>query len=161
MRTSVQAVLTAVAVSVALGVPAVVSTGAAAAPVPSAGQQAMGNPHPSNLKPTGIRPLADGNFHAYRESNYVNGCYWSGDSANWVFSGGCGNFNDTASSVWNNGYAANLDGVLMFKDINYGGPFMCLSRGDSWGDLNLGIERFSDGSFANDQISSHRWSDFC
>ncbi|WP_163571843.1 hypothetical protein [Fodinicola feengrottensis] len=85
MRTSVQAVLTAVAVSVALGVPAVVSTGAAAAPVPSAGQQAMGNPHPSNLKPTGIRPLADGNFHAYRESNYVNGCYWSGDSANWFF----------------------------------------------------------------------------
>lgn len=38
---------------------------------------------------------------------------------------------------------------------------LCLDQGDYWADLNLGYERFSDGTFANDQISSHRWVARC
>lgn len=118
---------------------------------------------------------ADGYFYAY-EDRFFEGeyCRWDGDHSNYVYAdwlmpsdGQCWDYfidpemNDAVSSVWNNGYGGSYDAVRMYKHANYGSPWMCLSQGDYWADLDLGYERFSDGTFANDQISSHRWVDGC
>jgi hypothetical protein len=118
---------------------------------------------------------ADGNLYAYEDA-YFKGdhCAWKYDHADWRYvewamphrgdcswfgSGLNSNFNDEASAVWNNGFADPRYGdVRLFRDINYGGPSMCLRTGERWADLSLGYERFSDGTYANDRISSHYWT---
>ncbi len=104
-----------------------------------------------------MRPMdPDGLLWAYSDANFSGrSCSWGGDSAGWS---SCG-FNDVASSVRNNGYTGQYDAVRFFKDGNYSGPSMCLSRGDSWS--NLANQRWSDGSNANDSISSHFWTHLC
>ncbi len=81
-------------------------------------------------------------------------CSWFGSSLN-------SNFNDEASSLINNGYPGGLDDVRLYRDINYRGPSICLRNGDSFVDLSVGRERFSDGTNANDRISSHKWVRSC
>ena len=71
------------------------------------------------------------------------------------------NFNGQASSLVNNGHRGGLDDVRLYRDINYRGPSICLRNGDGFGDLSLGREHFSDGTIANDRISSHKWVRSC
>jgi peptidase inhibitor family I36 len=114
----------------------------------------------------------DGNLYAYEDSWFSGDhCAWNYDHSDWRYvewalpqhRGDCSwigsslnsDFNDEASSLFNNGYTND---VRLFRDIHYGGPSLCLRRGERWADLSLGYERFSDGSFANDQISSHYWT---
>jgi Peptidase inhibitor family I36 len=141
--------------------------------------QAMAKSTPAPTAPGSgkvVTPAApDGYFYAYEDA-YFDGewCRWEGDHTNWVYAdwlmpsdGQCWDYfidpdmNDEVSSVWNNGFAGSYDGVKMYKHADYGDPWMCLSEGDYWADLGLGWERFSDGTHANDQISSHRWTNDC
>jgi hypothetical protein len=117
----------------------------------------------------------DGKLYAW-EHAYFKGAYctWEYDhmdwryvewiapvhrgDCSWWYSGMDSDFNDQASSLWNNGYGGSQEDVRLFRDINYRGPSICLRNGESWADLSLGYERFSDGSNVNDQISSHYWT---
>jgi hypothetical protein len=126
---------------------------------------------------TSTASAADGRLYAYEDAGFADShCSWVGDHKDWRYSewnmphrGVCSwwysdansNFNDEASSIWNNGYPGGADDVRLYKHINHGAPSMCIGNGDRWSDLNTGRQRFSDGSFANDQISSHRWVTSC
>jgi hypothetical protein len=119
----------------------------------------------------------DGRLYAFEHRDLGGDfCYWTGNHADWRYSewnmpnrGECSwfgsslnsNFNDQASSLVNNGYPGGLDDVRLYRDINYRGPSICLRNGDGFGDLSLGRERFSDGTIANDRISSHKWVRSC
>lgn len=117
----------------------------------------------------------DGYFYAFEHANFTGRwCAWDGYAKNWINPGGAGTggkwscnhndeFNDVATSVWNNGYyTPPVSSVWMFRDTFYGGgAWMCIDAGDYWADFTLGIERFSDGGPADNAISSHYWSVTC
>ncbi|WP_405839421.1 hypothetical protein [Streptomyces sp. NBC_01518] len=105
----------------------------------------------------------DGYLHVYTQP-YGGGreCKWSGNSDNW---GSCRNL---TSDIWNNGYAGGLDAVDLYTAPNAGGAHACISQGDSWPDTTTGEYRFTYGAgleqfgkSVNNNISSHRWVDYC
>lgn len=101
-----------------------------------------------------------GNFCAWVNPGFNDGPgQWSGDTANYFgFShSSCGivnlrTWNNCASSVFNNGNNCN---VRIFADPNYRGAYITLPRGSYLADLRA--DRMSDGTHANDKISSHDW----
>ncbi|MCS0603577.1 hypothetical protein NX794_20510 [Streptomyces sp. LP11] len=106
---------------------------------------------------------ADGLLHAWTDP-YGGGtpCFWGGNADTW---GPCRN---KASDIWNNGYAVTLDAVDLYWGLNATGAHACIGRGDSWNNLPSGQWRFTYGSglggfgqSVNDNISSHRWVDYC
>jgi hypothetical protein len=117
----------------------------------------------------------DGNLHAW-EHEYRGGdhCYWSGSSRHWdglkeTAQEGCGGMRNRATSLENRGYEG-FDAVNLYWDIDQGGAWACLGRGDMWLDLSLGRETFSHKSWFNhagygeslqDNISSHQWVESC
>ena len=134
---------------------------AAALAVPTSAQ-ASG---PTPGAPDGGNSIAfDGNLYAYRDPGFIGLCgAWSWHSSYWPT--GCRN---QASSIWNNGYPATLDDVNLYWGSNYTGAWACISQGDYWGDLTLGIERFSWGAGlpgymepVNNNVASHKWVTTC
>ncbi|MFJ4878452.1 hypothetical protein ACIP93_25050 [Streptomyces sp. NPDC088745] len=106
---------------------------------------------------------ADGLLHAWTDP-YGGGtpCFWGGNADTW---GPCRN---KASDIWNNGYATTLDAVDLYYGLKATGAHACISRGDSWNNLPSGKWRFTYGAgqggfgqSVNDNISSHRWVDYC
>ncbi|MEU3827066.1 hypothetical protein GT045_27355 [Streptomyces sp. SID486] len=146
----------ALAASLALGfVPA---AHASAAPVPSAGHATQGSDRASRSA-----AAADGLLHAWTDP-FGGGtpCFWEYNSDNW---GPCRN---KASDIWNNGYATTLDAVDLYSGVAGTEAHACISRGDSWNNLPSGQWRFTYGAglpqfgkSVNDNISSHRWVDYC
>ncbi|MER7927968.1 MULTISPECIES: hypothetical protein [unclassified Streptomyces] len=105
----------------------------------------------------------DGYLHVYTQP-YGGGreCKWSGNSDNW---GSCRNL---TSDIWNNGYAGGLDAVDLYTAPSAGGAHACISQGDRWWDTTTGNYRFTYGAgldqfgkSVNNNISSHRWVDYC
>ena len=105
----------------------------------------------------------DGYLHVYTQP-YGGGreCKWSGNSDNW---GSCRNL---TSDIWNNGYAGGLDAVDLYTAPGAGGAHACISQGDRWWDTTTGNYRFTYGAgldqfgkSVNNNISSHRWVDYC
>ncbi|MFF3288154.1 hypothetical protein [Streptomyces sp. NPDC003023] len=84
--------------------------------------------------------------------------YSQGNDSNW--SDGSGPFqggdNDDATSIMNTGVADTYDTVKFYRHSGYGGGHGCLTRGEKYAD-SLGDNTFSDGSSANNNISSHKW----
>ena len=125
----------------------------------------------------GPATAADGRLYAYENRDFSGDyCYWTLNHADWRYvewnipdRGECAwfgsslnsNFNDEVSSLANHGHPGGKDDVRLYRDINYRGPSICLRNGDDFGDLSLGRERFSDGTIANDRISSHKWVRSC
>ncbi|MFF5299917.1 hypothetical protein ACFY5F_11170 [Streptomyces sp. NPDC013161] len=105
----------------------------------------------------------DGYLHVYTQP-YGGGreCKWSGNSDNW---GSCRNL---TSDIWNNGYAGGFDAVDLYTAPNAGGAHACISQGDRWYDTTTGNYTFTYGAglsqfgkSVNNNISSHRWVDYC
>jgi hypothetical protein len=101
----------------------------------------------------------DGNMWAW-DGSYCSGLLGSsqGNDSNW--SDGSGSFrgtdNDRATSVMNTGVADTYDIVKFYRHAGYGGGHGCLTRGEKYAD-HLGDNTLSDGSTANNWISSHKW----
>jgi hypothetical protein len=85
---------------------------------------------------------------------------WEGSTPGICKSGGQ-SFDNVATSMYNTGFPGEFDDVRFFKHAHYVQPSMCLGNGDYWGNLALGWEVFNDFTYANDEISSHRWVDSC
>ncbi|WP_405824355.1 hypothetical protein OG241_45280 [Streptomyces sp. NBC_01390] len=106
---------------------------------------------------------SDGFLHVYTQPNgRGRECKWDGNSDNW---GSCRNL---TSDIWNNGYAGFLDAVDLYTAPNAGGAHACISQGDRWSDTTTGNYRFTYGAglsqfgaSVNNNISSHRWVDYC
>ena len=114
----------------------------------------------------------DGNVYAFDGSHFDGAyCSWDGPDADWTTCSGGGvsrNLRNQASSVWNNGFAGAEGVVNFYWDTGYQGAWACLDHGDSWENLPSGDRVFSWGSDRggyweniNDNISSHKWVDFC
>ncbi|WP_055526495.1 peptidase inhibitor family I36 protein [Streptomyces graminilatus] len=106
---------------------------------------------------------ADGFLHVFTQPNgRGHECKWEGNSNNW---GSCRNL---TSDIWNNGYFGGNDAVDLYTAPNAGGAHACISQGDRWSDTTTnqyhftygaGLEGF--GASVNNNISSHRWVDYC
>jgi hypothetical protein len=110
------------------------------------------------------RPAAaDGYLHVYTQPNgRGHECKWLSNSDNW---GTCRNL---TSDIWNNGYAGGFDAVDLYTAPNGGGAHACIGQGDRWNDTTTGDYRFTYGAgleqfgaSVNNNISSHRWVDYC
>jgi hypothetical protein len=91
---------------------------------------------------------------------YLRQATWYDDSSNWVDR----NMRNQASSVHNNGFAGAYDDVLLYWDAGHGGAAYCLRNGNYLMDMRY--DRFpyngtGGGQAMNDNISSHRWVDYC
>jgi hypothetical protein len=113
---------------------------------------------------------ADGYFYTYLNAIDADQrttawrCRWSGSDGDWRTSPQGRSCDNLATGVWNNGWPSPKyvnDHVRMYDGYSYSGVSMCIRPGDYWLNFALGRERFSDGSNANDRISSHRWVDNC
>lgn len=105
---------------------------------------------------------ADGRVWVWEHSHFGgNGCGMSSNIQDYRNISGCSDMNNVVSSVWNSGYVATFDDVRLYDGYAYSGVNMCIGVGDEWADLDLGYERFNDGTKANDQISSHIWANSC
>ncbi|MEU5977875.1 peptidase inhibitor family I36 protein [Streptomyces sp. NPDC047315] len=96
---------------------------------------------------------ADGHFYLY------NGYFFTGARAGYF--GNASNYgssDNTASSLWNNGYPGALDDVRVYLDARYAGPSRGIHNGVALADLQQwrydGTNRSLDNS-----ISSHKWVD--
>ncbi|MGA5550967.1 peptidase inhibitor family I36 protein [Streptomyces pseudogriseolus] len=101
---------------------------------------------------------ADGYLYAYDLPNFRgDSCRWLGDDESWLDN--CGNFNDRASSVWNNGFPGNYSEVALRRDVHpsVNQSSFCIEAGSYYADLSLGYEKFLDGGPADNRISGHRW----
>ena len=149
-----------------------------ATPVPS---DSARKPVPPGTTDTAERAgvLADGYInvweHAMWDTEGGLWCKWLGNHRFWEDASGdtwegstpgicksdSHSFDNVATSMYNTGFPGEFDDVRFFKHAHYAKPSMCLGNGDHWGNLALGWEIFNDGSYANDEISSHRWVDSC
>ncbi|GAB2879105.1 hypothetical protein GCM10027074_54280 [Streptomyces deserti] len=105
----------------------------------------------------------DGNVRAWRDLDCTGellGVTPGGDS-NWHDGSGPfqGSDGDAATSLMNTG-TPGIDNVQFYVHAGYGGGTGCVARAEYYVD-SLTDNRFSDGSAANDAISSHRWSSGC
>ncbi|MFE6282151.1 hypothetical protein [Streptomyces sp. NPDC057877] len=140
-----------------------VGTGVPAAAAPDAGTSA---PRPG--APTPVRSGADlsavaaadadGYLYAF-DLPYFEGasCKWDRDDPWW--GDDCGDFNDRATSVWNNGFPGYYSEVALKRDINMATNLarFCIEAGNYYADLSLGYEKFLDGIHADNAISGHYW----
>ncbi|MFB6726300.1 hypothetical protein ACFCV3_39385 [Kribbella sp. NPDC056345] len=113
-------------------------------------------------------PPPDGHVYAWLDINAGEfyHCRWVGNDDNWStctdWNGVARNMQDRASSVQNRGYSW---AVNFYNDINRGGAWACLSKGDYWPDLRN--QRFTRGGGAGhnypmeNRISSHLWVSSC
>ncbi|MEU8706636.1 hypothetical protein [Streptomyces sp. NPDC048565] len=139
----------------------VVITGVATASLAFAFTPAVGAPTQGSHAPAAQAP--DGLLHAWTDAGgRGHHCTWGGPSDNW---GTCRN---AASDIWNNGTAVTLDAVDLYWGTSGTGAHACISRGDSWNNLPVDIHKFTYGQglggfgeSVNDNISSHRWVDYC
>ncbi|MDQ1037569.1 hypothetical protein QFZ75_003985 [Streptomyces sp. V3I8] len=106
---------------------------------------------------------SDGYLHVYTQP-YGSGteCKWEGNSNNW---GACRNL---TSDIWNNAYLGGNDAVDLYTAPDAGGAHACIDAGDRWIDTTTnqyhftygaGLEGF--GQSINNNISSHRWVNYC
>ncbi|WP_171110226.1 peptidase inhibitor family I36 protein, partial [Streptomyces sp. N502] len=101
---------------------------------------------------------ADGYLYAYDLPNFRGDwCRWDRDDEWW--GNDCGNFNDRATSLWNNGFPGLFSEVSLRRDVNpsTNQSVFCIEAGNYYADLSLGYERFLDGGWADNAISGHRW----
>ncbi|MFE9448385.1 hypothetical protein [Streptomyces sp. NPDC006739] len=106
---------------------------------------------------------ADGYLHVFTQPNGGGReCSWAGNSDNW---GSCRNL---TSDIWNNGYAGGNDAVDLYWGLNATGAHACISQGDRWNDTTQDDYHFTYGAglggfgaTVNNNISSHRWVDYC
>ncbi|WP_329277798.1 peptidase inhibitor family I36 protein [Streptomyces sp. NBC_01451] len=150
-----------------LATAAVVGLVAGAAPAMAASDArpsvtAVGAPTPvragADLSALAAADGADGYLYAYDLPNFQGDwCRWDGDDEWW--GNDCGNFNDRATSVWNNGFPGLFSEVALRRDVNpsTNQSSFCIEAGNYYADLSLGYERFLDGGWADNAISGHRW----
>ncbi|MEV8634122.1 hypothetical protein AB0395_20925 [Streptosporangium sp. NPDC051023] len=166
------AVLTAAPAGAAVPSPQPSSSASPAPGVNGAPQR----PAPPNKTGYASAQAVDGYLYVWKDAMWdydEQWCRWSGSHAYWTYAwsgqygtsaGECSendNFDNVATSMWNNGYPGSHDDVRFYKDSGYEGTSMCLGNGDYWGNLALGWERFDDQTQANDEISSHTWVRNC
>lgn len=164
-------------VSAGLAVSPLAAANAAPSPEPPT---AVSKPSPAKGAPTPSDEIgvaaADGRVYAYEHAFFKGiACGWVGHHNWWKYPrasiyGGppatcwgeySPNMLNRASALWNNGYHGSLSLVRFYKGMTGSGPRLCLNAGDYWDNLNSGTPRFSDGSWANDEIESHRWHNTC
>ncbi|MEV6962465.1 hypothetical protein AB0M97_25405 [Streptomyces sp. NPDC051207] len=105
---------------------------------------------------------ADGRVWVWEHAGFSgNGCGMTYNQQDYRNLGSCSNMDNIVSSVWNSGYVGTFDDVRLHEGYAYSGVRMCISVGDEWGNLDLGYEKFNDGTKANDRISSHIWASSC
>jgi hypothetical protein len=113
----------------------------------------------------GTRAVAasDGYLHVYTQP-YGRGteCKWEGNSNNW---GACRNL---TSDIWNNAYLGGNDAVDLYTAPDAGGAHACIDGGDRWIDTTTNQYHFTYGAglegygqSVNNNISSHRWVNYC
>ncbi|MFF3489666.1 peptidase inhibitor family I36 protein [Streptomyces sp. NPDC002701] len=116
-------------------------------------------PQPSQQR---VAAAPDGRVYVYVDLNFTGTwCGMPGNQQDYRNISDCPDMDNKTTSVWNNGYVATFDDVRLYRDYVYSGPNMCISVGDSWGNLDLGYEVFNTGEHANDKISSHIWANSC
>ncbi len=101
---------------------------------------------------------ADGYLYAYDLAGFSGAsCRWKGNDGYWGDE--CGNFNDRATSLWNNGFPGNFSEVALYRHVKPGAgqSVFCIEAGSYYGDLSLGYEKFLDGGSADNAISAHTW----
>lgn len=133
---------------------------AASAGLTTAGATASPS-HPSDQ--TDVQPLAITWYHgaaptsgcishygylcAYQDTNWAGKpAYFQASNARWTETAN-GWIDDESSSWFNNGMPASADSVVIYQDVNYAGPHVCIDRG--WG-----ISHYPELS---DRVSSNRW----
>ncbi|GHD49250.1 peptidase inhibitor family I36 protein [Streptomyces galbus] len=161
MKHYVRTVLTAASAFalVAVAAPAVA---AAPAPAPTATVVTPGKPTPvrpgADLSTLVAADDADGYLYAFDLPDFQGAwCRWNSNDSWW--GDDCGNFNDRATSVWNNGFPGYYSEVSLNRDVNLSTNLarLCIEAGDYYADLSLGYEKFLDGPSADNAISSHHW----
>jgi hypothetical protein len=156
-----RAALAAVTLTGLLGAtPAAADSGPATAPRPAAAQPAPGAPTPVRAGADLARiSAADGYLYAYDLPNFGGAwCRWDRND-NW-WGDDCGNFNDRATSLWNNGFPGYYSEVALKRDVEFGihaREKFCIEAGNYYADLSLGYEKFLDGVHADNAISAHFW----
>jgi hypothetical protein len=114
--------------------------------------------HPSAVAPT-VAGCPSGDLCFWVNANFTGGGPGevAGNNNNWsVFpQPACksGTWNDCASSLDNNDPTRS---ATVYKNSNLTNPRLCLNAGQSMSNLTLAI--FSDGSVANDSITSNSFS---
>ena len=110
---------------------------------------------------------ADGYVYAYKDAYFVGPyCKWVGNDADWGTCSPAGSMLNTASSLWNNGYAGGYDDVNFYWGKSYTGAWDCLGVGTSWSNLQnqrfvYGAGKAGYGQSTNDNIASHKWVPYC
>ena len=146
---SMVVVIAAIIATLTGGVSAAAATPAHLNPAGDTSIQACGPSGPPNGRFT-ISDAA-GFCTGYRSCSWTGDDPWYEDTA----ATGGGNCNDMATSAWNNGYPSDYDVVVLYKNIS-GITHILLCRGDYL--LNMSLDRWSDGSSANNSASSHKWT---
>ncbi|MFI9760773.1 peptidase inhibitor family I36 protein [Streptomyces sp. NPDC051963] len=163
MKQYLRSVLTTAAVIglVATAGPAMAASDARPS-APATADAASGAPTPvrpgADLSGLAAADGADGYLYAYDLPNFQGDwCRWDRDDEWW--GNDCGNFNDRATSVWNNGFPGLFSEVSLRRDVNpsTNQSVFCIEAGNYYGDLSLGYEKFLDGGWADNQVSGHRW----
>lgn len=101
---------------------------------------------------------ADGYLYAWDLPNFEGDfCNWDRNDEWW--GDNCGNFNDRATSLWNNGFPGLFSEVSLRRDVSpsTNQSMFCIEAGNYYADLSLGYEKFLDGGWADNAISGHRW----
>ncbi|MER6134002.1 peptidase inhibitor family I36 protein [Streptomyces sp. NPDC001815] len=152
-----------------LATAAVIGLVAAAGPAMAATDSGPATPAAAGAAPTPVRSGADlsklaaadgadGYLYAYDLPNFQGAsCRWDSNDEWW--GDNCGNFNDRATSVWNNGFPGLFSEVSLRRDVSpsTSQSSFCIEAGSYYGDLSLGYEKFLDGGWADNAISGHRW----
>jgi hypothetical protein len=157
-RVSLMVASVAIIAALTGGLPAAATTGPdkPALPLPTAANPAKPTRDVSTLAANGYFYVWDGANRAGRWCAWYQGRDddpWWGDTPSRPT--GSGNCNDMATSLWNN--AGLGHDVYIYKNINYGSPGALVCAGEY--QENLGGKVWSDGSTANNSISSHFWYD--
>ncbi|GAA3626772.1 peptidase inhibitor family I36 protein [Streptomyces chitinivorans] len=104
---------------------------------------------------------ADGYFYVWEhEKKRGRQASWRGNSADWSDR----NMRNRASSAHNRGYAGAYEDVRMYWGKGYTGASYCLPNGGYL--LHMTRDFFprngtGGGQTLNDNVSSHRWGDYC
>ncbi|GAA3494593.1 hypothetical protein GCM10019016_016930 [Streptomyces prasinosporus] len=123
---------------------------------------ALGSPTPvrpgADLSALAAADGADGYLYAF-DLPYFEGDYCRWDRNDDWWGDDCGNFNDRATSVWNNGFPGYYSEVSLNRDVNLATNLarFCIEAGEYYADLSLGYEKFLDGIPADNAVSSHHW----
>jgi len=104
-------------------------------------------PTAAQAAPTALNDCPGGRICAWADDNYSGGrAEWEGNDYNWGDDG----MHDNAESLYNNGFSAPRDRVLVYEDVNMGGSYICLERGES-------VDVWMD----DNDYDSHEWVPGC